>query len=58
MKVVMMMATDRWKVFQIVNNQLEEIEVDKYGSTNLTKNDNSTKKKMFKRYDYESSDDD
>ena len=31
------LATDRWKVFQIENDQLEEIGVDQVKYTNLTK---------------------
>ena len=38
------LASDRWKVFQIVNDQLEDIRVDQGGSTNSTK-------KMRYRYD-------
>ena len=52
------LASDRWKVFQIVNNQLEEIKVDQGGSTNVTKNGNSTEKTLFKNYDFESIGDD
>ena len=51
------LATDRWKVFQIVNGQLEEIEVDQDRSTNLAKKNTNSKKKSIYRYNSDSDSD-
>ena len=49
------LASDRWKVFQIVNDQLEEIKVDQDRSTNLTKKNTNSSKKI--RYNSDSDSD-